>query len=103
MDFHIDQEALDQAFEELAEDEDLTDEERELLVPQGGSGSRRADEDPERIARRRAQTSSTTTDAKVAPLGLKAQVVAFDRELCVAYHEEITRLLAEPATRRRRS
>ena len=27
--------------------------------------------------------------AKVAPLGLKAQVVAFDRELCVAYHDEI--------------
>ena len=25
--------------------------------------------------------------AKVAPLGLKAQVVAFDRDLCVAYHE----------------
>jgi type I restriction enzyme R subunit len=31
--------------------------------------------------------------AKVAPLGLKAQVVAFDRELCVAYYDEITRLL----------
>jgi type I restriction enzyme, R subunit len=31
--------------------------------------------------------------AKVAPLGLKAQVVAFDREFCVAYYDEITRLL----------
>jgi type I restriction enzyme R subunit len=31
--------------------------------------------------------------SKVAPLGLKAQVVAFDRELCVAYHNAITALL----------
>ena len=30
---------------------------------------------------------------KVAPLGLKAQVVAFDRELCVPYHEAISALL----------
>ena len=35
--------------------------------------------------------------AKVAPLGLKAQVVAFDRELCVAYYDEISQLLAERA------
>ena len=32
---------------------------------------------------------------KVAPLGLKAQVVAFDRELCVRCHEEIAKLLRE--------
>ena len=31
--------------------------------------------------------------AKVAPLGQKAQVVAFDRELCVAYYEAISALL----------
>ena len=30
---------------------------------------------------------------KVAPLGLKAQVVAFDREACVAYYEAINALL----------
>ena len=43
--------------------------------------------------------------AKVAPLGLKAQVVAFDRELCVAYHDEISRAArrAGPASTRRRS
>ncbi len=34
-------------------------------------------------------------DSKIAPLGTKAQVVAFDRELVVAYHQEITRLLTE--------
>ena len=32
---------------------------------------------------------------RVAPLGLKALVVAYDRELCVRYQEEIPRLLAE--------
>ena len=34
----------------------------------------------------------------MAPLGLKAQVVVFDRELCVAYHEVITRLVADRRT-----
>ena len=29
----------------------------------------------------------------IAPLGLKAQVVAFDRQLCVAYYEAISALL----------
>ena len=32
---------------------------------------------------------------KVSPLGLKAQVVAYDRELCVAYFDEINRILVE--------
>ena len=32
--------------------------------------------------------------AKVAPLGLKAQVVVFDRELCVGYWEKISSLLS---------
>jgi type I restriction enzyme R subunit len=33
--------------------------------------------------------------AKLAPLGLKAQVVAFDRELCVSYFETISALLED--------
>ena len=32
---------------------------------------------------------------RIAPLGLKALVVAYDRELCVLYQDEIARLLAE--------
>ncbi|MEI2621302.1 MAG: hypothetical protein V9G09_11220 [Candidatus Nanopelagicales bacterium] len=32
---------------------------------------------------------------KVAPTGMKAQVVAFDRELVVAYEHELKRLIAE--------
>jgi type I restriction enzyme R subunit len=31
--------------------------------------------------------------SRIAPLGLKAQVVAFDRATCVAYYDEITKLL----------
>jgi type I restriction enzyme R subunit len=38
--------------------------------------------------------------AKVAPLGLKGQVAAFDRELCVAYHQAITARL-DPGRRPR--
>ena len=55
---------------------------------------------PDRM-QRCAPTSSTTTSRKVAPLGLKAQVVAYDRELCVAYYDEITRLLEHAGGRRR--
>ena len=57
---------------------------------------RHADEDPGPHRRPCARTSSSTTGAKVAPLGLKAQVVAFDRELCVRYHDAITRAAARP-------
>lgn len=91
VDFHIDHDALDQAYAERAEAEGLDEREAGILAKRAS----RVDQimkDPDRIA-------AVCTDivehyrAKVAPLGLKAQVVAFDRELCVAYHEAITALL----------
>jgi len=93
VDFHIDKEALDAAFEAMAEEEQLEDEERELLAERASS-ARTFMHNPDRI---RAVCADVVDHyfAKVAPLGMKAQVVAFDRELCVRYHEEINRILAE--------
>ncbi len=91
VDFHIDHEALDQAFDELAEVEGLDERETGLLARRAS----RVDallKNPQRIA-------AVATDivnhyrSRIAPLGLKAQVVVFDRELCVAYFEAITKLL----------
>jgi type I restriction enzyme R subunit len=89
VDFHIDKPTLDEAFVELAEglDED-----------QRGYLSRRASR-VDTLMKTPARIEAVTADivehyrAKVAPLGLKAQVVAFDRALCVAYYEAITGLL----------
>ena len=93
VDFHIDQEALDQAFEELATEEDLGERETGILAKRAS----RVDQ----ILKAEGRVETVAKDivehfrSKIAPLGLKAQVVAFDRELCVAYHEAITALLEE--------
>lgn len=97
VDFHIDREALDEANRVMAEEESLTDEEREVLAERAAS-VKTIMLHPDRI-------TAVCTDvvdhflAKVDPLGMKAQVVAFDRELCVAYHDELTRLLHERGAR----
>jgi type I restriction enzyme R subunit len=92
VDFHVDRESLDEAFEVLVDEEKLTDEERELLAARATSMSAFM-RNPERI-------TAVCTDivehfyANVDPLGLKAQVVAFDRELCTLYEAELNRLLS---------
>ena len=97
VDFHIDKAALDEAFAAMADEEGLTDDERELLADRAAH-ARTIVQQP------RAYPGKVCADivehyfAKVAPLGLKAQVVAYDRELCVAYYDEITRLLAARRT-----
>ncbi len=91
VDFHIDKAALDQAFAELAEAEALDEDQRGYL-------SRRASR-VDTLMKTPARVAAVSADivehyrAKVAPLGLKAQVVAFDRELCVRYYEAISALL----------
>lgn len=91
VDFHIDREALDQAFDELATAEMLDEEQRGYL-------SRRASR-VDTLMKTPARVEAVADDivehyrTKVAPLGLKAQVVAFDRELCVRYHDAISALL----------
>jgi type I restriction enzyme R subunit len=91
VDFHIDKGALDEAFAELAEAEGLDEEQRGYL-------SRRASR-VDTLMKTPARIEAVCADivehyrAKVAPLGLKAQVVAFDRDLCVRYHEAISAML----------
>ena len=91
VDYHIDHAALDQAFAELAEAETLDEDQRGYL-------SRRASR-VDTLMKTPARIAAVSADivehyrAKVTPLGLKAQVVAFDRALCVAYYDAISALL----------
>jgi type I restriction enzyme R subunit len=93
VDFHIRKEALDEAFAAMADEERLTDEERELLTDRAAQ-ARTIVRNPDRIRKVCADIVEHYL-TKVAPLGLKAQIVAYDRELCVAYYDEVTRLLAD--------
>lgn len=93
VDFHIDKAALDEAFAAMADEEGLSEEERELLADKAAS-ARTIVRNPDRVR----QVCADIVEhylAKVAPLGLKAQIVAYDRALCALYHAEITRLLDE--------
>lgn len=88
---------LDQAFDELAEQEGLTDEEKERLARKASK--------VKPLLRSQKRIDAVCVDivehyyGKVHPLGLKAQVVAFDREMCVAYQHAITKLISGRTTR----
>jgi type I restriction enzyme R subunit len=91
-DLQLDAQALDAAFDELAEQEGLSDEDKERLA--------RKVSNVKPLLRARKRIRAVCEDivehyyAKVAPLGLKAQVVVYDRELCVAYWEVLSELIA---------
>ena len=93
VDLHIDQEALDQAFEEMAAEEGLSDDEKEVLARKAARLETLL-KAPERISRV-CEDIVEHYATRIAPLGLKALVVAYDRELCVLYQDEIARLLGE--------
>lgn len=93
VDFHIDQTALDEAFDLFAAEQGLDEEEKAGLA-------RRASR-VETLMKVPARVDAVCEDivahfrAKVQPLGLKAQVVAFDREMCVLYYDNISALLRD--------
>lgn len=91
--YHLDKDALDAEFKALAEAEDLTPEQQEFLAGKAAS-VKTILMNPERI---KAICLDVVDhfEKKVEPLGMKAMVVAFDRELVVAYATEIDRLLTE--------
>lgn len=93
VEFHLDRSALDEAFDKLADEEGLTDEEREFVADKAAHVKTLL-LNPERIKSVCADILDHF-EAKVAPLGMKAQVVAFDRELVVAYEKELKRLISE--------
>ena len=93
VDFQLDRAALDEAEAALADEENLTDEQREFLAQKAGH-VKTILLNPDRIRAACADILDHYT-AKIAPNGFKAQVVAFDRELVVAYERELGRLIAE--------
>lgn len=90
---HIRQEELDQAYAELVSAEGLDDEQAELLARKAGSAGVWFSL-PGRVEKVAADIVAHYRE-KVAPLGLKAQVVVYDRALCVTYKQQIDRLLGD--------
>lgn len=97
VEFHLDKKTLDESFRELADAEGLTDEQAEVL---SSKATRVATffTSPQRVHAVAADMMEHFYST-VAPLDMDAQVVAYNREACVAYYEEITRLLNERAAR----
>ena len=90
--FHFDAKAMQEAFDELVNEENLTDEQREFLTKKAAHISVVV-QDTDRIEAVCRDIVSHYRE-RIAPLGLKAQIVAYDRATCVAYHEELSKLLA---------
>ena len=91
--FALDKDALDEAFNELTATENLDDDEAEVIARRASKVSTFF-ASPDRI---KAVCADIVQHfyATVDPLGMKAQVVVFDRAACVDYHTELTRLLEE--------
>ncbi len=91
--FHFNSEDLQKAFDDLADEEELTDDQRGKLSAKAAHFSV--------VVRDKDRIESVCKDivehyrSRIAPLGLKAQIVAYDRATCVAYHQAITKLLNE--------
>jgi len=91
VDFHVDRQGLDEAFAELAQSEGLDEDEQGILIKKGTKLAQ--------VVKAPARVQAICRDivdhyrAKVAPLGMKAQVVVWDRECCVLYYEAIRQLL----------
>jgi type I restriction enzyme R subunit len=91
--FHINSADLEAAFDELAKEENLTDEQQGKLAAKASHISV--------VVRDKDRIDAVCKDivthyrSRIAPLGLKAQIVAYDRATCVAYYEAISALLNE--------
>jgi type I restriction enzyme R subunit len=91
VDFHVNAEALQSAFDDLAAEEDLDDHQQAYLTKKAAHLSVVV-RDPDRIAAVCADIVNHYRE-RIAPLGLKAQIVAFDRATCVAYYDELQKHL----------
>lgn len=93
VEFALDKAALDDSFDELSRLEGLSEEEQDVLAKRAGRAATFFS-NPERI---RAVCEDIVDHfySTIDPLGQKAQIVVIDRAACVAYTEEIDRLLEE--------
>ena len=89
--FHFDAVMLQNAFNELAKTEALSEEQKELLAVKASHISV--------IVRDKDRIEAICADivkhyrSRIGPLGQKAQIVAYDRATCVAYYNAISALL----------
>jgi type I restriction enzyme R subunit len=94
---HIDEEGINAAFDELAERNELTEQDKITLTRKAASIEALI-KAPERI-RQIADDIVEHFTAKVDPEGFKAQVVVYDKPTCAAYKAELDKLLpAESST-----
>lgn len=91
VEFQLDREALDAAYEELSEQEGLTEQEQEIIASRAGRNSTFFS-NPERI-RQVTEDMIEHFYSVIDPLGMKAQVVVVNRAACVAYTEQLDALL----------
>jgi type I restriction enzyme R subunit len=96
--FNIDKEQLEAEFQALAVTEGLDDAEKEVLSAKLGRLSTFV-ANPKRI-NAVCQDIVEHFYATVDPLGMKAQIVVYNRAMCVAYADELRNLLAERADAR---
>ncbi len=92
VDFHFNAEGLQRDFDALAEEEALDDDQKEILGRKASHFSV--------FVQNEQRVQAVCEDivrhyrARIAPLGLKAQIVAYDRATCVAYCKAIQKLLS---------
>lgn len=94
---HIDQEAIDAAFEELASDRDLSESDKITLSKKAASIEVLI-KTPSRIAKIAADIAAHFQTKVVEPQGFKAQVVAYDKASCIAYKNELDKHLGSEAS-----
>ncbi|WP_019814393.1 type I restriction endonuclease subunit R [Saccharomonospora saliphila] len=95
-DIHLDEDAINAAFEELARQHQLTDDDKIALSTRAASIEALL-KTPERISKIAGDIADHFM-TKVDPQGLKAQVVVYDKPTCVAYKEELDDLLGPDAS-----
>lgn len=93
---HIDQDAIDTAFKELAESRDLSEQDK-ISLSQRAASIEVIIRAPSRVAKIAADIAEHF-QAKVEPDGFKAQVVVYDKASCVAYKEELDKYLGPDAS-----
>ena len=92
VELHLDEERLQEAFDEMARENELTDEEKDQLtkgtkVEAFFTSPKRIHEVCDNIVKHYRQY--------IRPTGLKCQVVVYNRACCVAYKKELDAMLAE--------
>lgn len=95
VELHVNQDVINDAFEELTSSANLTREEKSDLARRVRMEA--IMKSPERI-RKVCEHIANHFLTKIDPNGFKGQVVCYDRECCLLYKQELDKLLGEYAT-----